>query len=612
MEAKKSKIFTCFSLVLFVVASVYSFVQEFYGIEFPDTFYYASQYITDCYVDVTHLLSQWLFVGITNIFGHHIIALRLFNWLFYYGACLIALGMALYVYRSYRYLIFLAAAVSATIIPAVETTAWNGNAMSTFFIVALCSSIYLTINRNPWWLVSAVIVSVLGILARFPNIVLVPIVLAIMPLIGKPPVPYFSFVGAMVCVVLIYIGVNIVVFGSLDNFVSAWHLEMTRSTDTSAADHSLTTLMEGYLHTLKDIVSYLKIMLIFSIFPIVSLWLSNKWGKVFLIFVGIAGCVLMCMHKANLYSVYHCTIILMVLNIIPLLVAFLLGLIRHDREGIGWPLLFLGLFASASAGADSGLCYMSAPLLAYTPWIWKSLYESIKFINKKECVVLEVSMLYIAGCAAVYVRNGLQWVGVGLLVAFIALMWFTLPYLYQKVVKLSEAKMLIHTDKWMFKGVAGLVAIGMIVIPIHAKLHLNIDEQPLNKLTCTFTEPQLCGLRSNAATVNWVGDVMRDYRVVENKPVVFYGYMAGVFNYMTGKGWNINMDFSQKENARNMAAFTEAIANYPVVFICPMNPGIRPLYDMDSYPAIQALLTERGYRVDKKSYHIVYYPPIVP
>lgn len=78
-----------------VLASAYALFVEFFGIEVPDTFFYATLYSTDGYIDAFRPLSEGVFRLTTAVFGQYILPVRLVCWLFYYGACLLTLWLTL-------------------------------------------------------------------------------------------------------------------------------------------------------------------------------------------------------------------------------------------------------------------------------------------------------------------------------------------------------------------------------------------------------------------------------------------------------------------------------------------------------------------------------------
>ena len=80
----KEKALNITAITAFVFALLFTFVQEFFGLEFPDTFYYIGLYSTDNYIDAFHLLSQGLYCICTAMFGDILlIAQRLLNYTIY-------------------------------------------------------------------------------------------------------------------------------------------------------------------------------------------------------------------------------------------------------------------------------------------------------------------------------------------------------------------------------------------------------------------------------------------------------------------------------------------------------------------------------------------------
>ena len=80
MKEKNIKLLNVGLAVVLLLSVVYSFVQVFYGMEYPDTFYFISRYTSDGFIDPLYLLSQGIFLLTTKLFGGYLISYKIFIW----------------------------------------------------------------------------------------------------------------------------------------------------------------------------------------------------------------------------------------------------------------------------------------------------------------------------------------------------------------------------------------------------------------------------------------------------------------------------------------------------------------------------------------------------
>lgn len=248
---------------LFSLASLYVLTVEFFGIEVPDTFYYAQLYSTDGYIDFFRPLSVGLFRLVTAVFGQSVLAVRIACWLFYYGACVIAMCFALHIFNKHKPVVWWLSALSVALIPIYETTACNGNAMSSFFCVTVFITLYLAIEKNSLWFILLCISISLAVLSRIPNVVIVPIVvifgsLAIHTQHRQILYLLSSVIASFVLISVVYL----VLYGSPNAIIEAYSNVMSVAQDTTAADHSIGFLLKEYMHTLKDFIWHFKSILL--------------------------------------------------------------------------------------------------------------------------------------------------------------------------------------------------------------------------------------------------------------------------------------------------------------------------------------------------------------
>ena len=123
--------------VVLLLSVVYSFVQVFYGMEYPDTFYFVSRFTNSGYLDPFYLLNQGIFVLTNKLFGGYLISYKIVVWLFY------ALGMISCFCYGYnrtenKTLLYLGTIIGYLCLPnAAYAFAFNGNGMSILGVVLM-------------------------------------------------------------------------------------------------------------------------------------------------------------------------------------------------------------------------------------------------------------------------------------------------------------------------------------------------------------------------------------------------------------------------------------------------------------------------------------------
>ena len=103
---------------------------------------------------------------------------------------------------------------------------------------------------------------------------------------------------------------------------------------------------------------------------------------------------------------------------------------------------------------------------------------------------------------------------------------------------------------------------------------------------------------------------MHEYRQLDGQQnVVFYGMVANIFPYLANIQPIQGIDFTWKENERNLQSFIKAIETNPIVFLCPYNPG-RVMYTIEDYPKINEYLQRKGYTQELHEHYAIYYPNV--
>ncbi len=588
-----------------LLSVVYSFVQVFYGMEYPDTFYFIGRYTSVGFMDPFHLLSQGIFALTDKLFGGYLISYKIVIWLFY------ALGMISCLWYGYnrtenKTLLYLGTIIGFLCLPnAAYAFAFNGNAMSMLGVVLTLIALNSYTKGNKSALIWLGLLMAYLPLVRFPNIVAFVIVLFVAPFLCSKWKEYGAIILSLSCGIVLYLLVNIIAFGGCENFMSAIINSFAQASDTTAADHSLSFLIKEYLHSLKDGVSYYKLLFPLAIIPFLGYFTKNKIYSWVLALITVIGFIVIAKMKVipdQWFFPWFVSCIFMMLCIIVCVFA----VIRGDKKLFGWGMLPIGLSLCCCAGSDTGLTLFWGPICAMAPFILIKMNEILKTANKNEIIWAMISFLGIATCSFLYCRVNTMFVGVmGL---FLLMM---IIYIFSKKVTFSLEKLVFNPSNAFIPIQATLTTIiissAFLLVFSHIRWQ-DWGDHPLYTYIYPVDEPKLIGIHTTNEQKIWIEDVMHEYRKLEDSQnVVFYGIVANIFPYLANLQTIPGMDFQCNENERNMNAFVKATDSYPVVFLCPYNPG-RAMYNLDSYPKINAYLLNRGYRKELHEHYAIYYP----
>lgn len=591
--------------VVLLLSVVYSFAQVFYGMEYPDTFYFITRYTTDGFIDPLYLLSQGVFVLTNKLFSGYLISYKIVIWFFY------ALGMISCLWYGYnqtdnKTLLYLGTIIGFLCLPnAAYAFAFNGNGLSVLGVVLILISLNSYTKGNKYALIWLGLLMAFLPLVRFPNIVAFIIVLFVAPFLCSKWKDYEFIVLSLFGGILLYLLINCIAFGGLGNFIDAIKNSLEQVSDTNAADHSISYLIKEYLHSLKDGVSYYKLLFPLAIVPLLGYFTRRKtssWILAIITILGFIAVIKMKVTPGQWFFPWFVSCIFMMLCIIICVFA----VIRGDKQLLGWGLLPIGLSLCCCAGSDTGLTLFWGPICAMAPFIFLKINYVLKSTNKNELVWVTISFLGITICSFLYCR-------VDTMILGIIGLFFLMIFVY-----IVSKKKTFNVDKLGFE-------IRNAYIPINATLvtiilcssfmlvfaHIRWQDwgdHPLYTYIYPVDETKLKGIHTTKEQKVWIEDVMREYRQLDNQQnAVFYGMVANIFPYLATIQPIQGIDFSWKENERNLQSFIKAVETNPVVFLCPYNPG-RVMYTIDSYPKINEYLLSKGYTQVIREHYAIYYP----
>ena len=594
----------CLALVL-LLSVVYSFVQVFYGMEYPDTFFFIGKYTSAGFLDPFHLLSQGIFSLTDKLFGGYLISYKIVVWLFY------TLGMIsclLYWYNQTenKNLLYLGTIIGFLCLPnAAYAFAFNGNGMSMLGIVLTLIAIDSYSKGNKYYLIWIGILMAYLPLVRFPNIVIFILVLLIAPLLCSNWKDYGYLILSLLGGLILYVTINSIVFGGLTDFVTAIQASFIEASDTSAADHSMSYLIKEYLHSLKDGVSYYKLLFPLAILPLLGYFTRTKLQSWILAIITVLGLLVVIYLKVTpdqWFFPWFASCLYMMLSII----ICVFGVIRGDKQLFGWGLLPIGLGLCCCAGSDTGLTLFWGPICAMAPFILLKMNYVQQTTNKSELIWVIISFLGIAVCSFLYCRVDTMILGVIGLILLILII-----YALRKRITFHLDKLVFDSSNAKIPIKATLTTIiicsSFLLVFAHIRWQ-DWGDHPLYTYAYPIDEPKLKGIHTTYEQKIWIEDVMCEYRKLEDpQNVIFYGIVANIFPYLADLQPIQGTDFQCKENERNMSAFINATESNPVVFLCPYNPG-RVMYNLDSYPKINEYLQGKGYTKVLHEHYAIYYP----
>lgn len=591
------------SYVAFALASFWSLYLVFFGLDLSDSFYFCCKFLYGDEVYVFLPLTHFIMNCGNWLFGDYVIAYRLINWLFYYltYVCIyLFVGSINNDFRKYGLWILSLALVLMT---NINTNVFSGESISAFFLVGSFISIYKAIHANRWWLIGVSASVALCVLSQFPNIVLIPLLLATGWLLCNRKSDYWYMVLSVIAGMLLYVMINCIIYGGWNAFWNVLYDTFSGTTSQGeGADHSASFLLSEYFHTLKDTISDIKYLAIISILPLVTFFSNRKYLPFLIALVFVVLQLLFIKMRVDVVSdVYNYFLIVYFYAIIFIAIYSMLvfGLLRHDKELIGFGIVPLCISMCAPAGSDSGLCLLGGVLFAFIPWYVSVYKQMMSTITKKELAIWILSLVGLSACAFVYVREGMLLVGVALLICMCIALWF-ISYLKWDISWFNEE---INCNG--HKGIVWsylLVAIMAICFVLYAKNQKSFEWVSPKEFTFQHKYEQMKYIWTNPRSCQYVEDVMNEYyQIAETgKSVAFFGHYSYVFSYLTHQGAIPGVEFTQTDIPRNIDALEQYVADKDIVVILSPYDPARQIITVDEYPNTRLMLEQHGYNCEVK------------
>lgn len=598
------------SYVTFALASVWSLFWVFFGLDFTDTFYHLNNAFYAEHISIMLPLTSGLLISISNIFGNHLIAYRLFNWLFIYAAYVVfylIIRRAGVISKSSLWLL----SGAVVLIPLASHNVFNGNNLTIFFMLMSFVSLYMFAEgRGQLWLVGLIVSVWLGVLSRFPNVVVVPIIIALAWMVCKNKTDYLKVFGSLAVSLLLYFVSSSVIFGGVDGYLSTLNESMSSAQSSEGSDHSIAILISEYLHTFKDIVSDIKYLSMLFLIPLFIIFFNNKkfllmLAALFLILQFLFIKFRVAEHFVlNDFLAYFLIVYFYALICIVIFINCVMAIRKHDLRLLGWSVMPLMFSLCSAAGSDTGLCLLGGPLYAFFPFEYSIMIKSLRKCIKYEVWAVALSLCILSICAFLYCRVDTMPLGVVLLFAWFVVLWF---FPLGKIESLNKYCNSVNVNNATIYGLIPLFAMCMILSVYQKIKGPTMHDKAIQFLTSEYNVPELTCIWSCPENVQYVNDVMNDYCNLKKngEHIIFYGNQSELFCYLSKTGMITGVDFAMDDTERNVTAVSAVISDSVTLFLIPENP-VRATYSISDYARLDSCMKTNGYRREDKGLYATY------
>lgn len=592
------------SLIAVILAGCFSLFPVFFGLDFTDTFYISCQHLYSGKISAFLPLTQGLYILTHNLLGDYVISYRIVNWAIYLLAYLLGFLLLCGKETKERPIFLLLLALAFVLMPLTNSNVFAGNSLTTLFIILTFASLVKVSSGKRCWFYGTSAFLALAMLSRFPNLALLAMTLVVGLLVCQQK-DYLRLILSLISATAIYLITNILINGGVTGYLETITSSLNTMEASEGSNHSASTLLDGYFHSMKDMMGDIKYLAIIAVIPTVASLFKKK-------FIQYAGALLFiaCQlgyvftHVKLIEDIHYFLLIYFYSNICILI--FVLGvaaLLKHDIKGFGLSIGALLFSVCGAAGSDMSLFLMGGPLLALVPWLTLRIREESLTNDNNAKVKIVISLLLLSASAILYVRKGMLPIGLALLAITLISAWI----FANKNIKLPFLSDHSNGSAVRYGLYATLLAGG--IFSAYALRNVTFGDLSPKELKCTYEEPTLKWIRTNSLSHDFLEDVMANYRVdTTNNKVVFFGANSAVFSYITHTGMIRGVDFTQDPSPRNLAIVEEALAENPTLYLCPENPARSVWYSLEAYAPLDSIMTAHNYTCKAKGLYSIYYP----
>lgn len=601
-----------FNISFLVIAIIISFLNIFFGLDFLDTFYMGNLFSSDS-IDILRPITNIVYIASKNLFGDYVIVYRILNWFIY-----LLSAVVLYKFlRSFNKISSIWLALTILSIPLVGTNVYNGNSLTLLGIVLTFIFLYKYVQSNNNYTLLGMILSLtLCLGSRFPNIVIIPFIVILSLVICYDKKQYFYILSAIFSSIILFFVINSIIVGGLNEYIIEIQNKFISSeTHTGGANHSIAFLMQEYLHTIKDTVSNIKYLSILFIIPILSLLIKNnaiRYG-ILALFV-FSNFIYIYFRIPVIFDVIHYfyMMYLYALVFIIVYICVVLSILTQNYKQLCWSLIILLFSAVGASGADTGIYYMGAPLFVFLPYLIYIIFSQLENINKKNLFGVLISLLGLSISCIFYVRDGMLFIGLGLFLATLCLLFVysnisIIEFVKGKISLLSSIK--IINDISYFNFLLPLFIVILITIGLYAEYNKPFHDKPVEELYTTSSIKELKYIATNPQSIKFINKIMGEYnKLSENNQVIFYGRNSAIFSYITHTGMIVGVDFTQDDSEYNIENVEKALNQNQVLILVPYNPAINNGEIIKDYPLLFNMMTRKGYSYELYADYTIFLP----
>ncbi|MCQ2295073.1 MAG: hypothetical protein MJZ67_05415 [Bacteroidales bacterium] len=608
MDKLKSKIWLKLAgMVSLMVAICISAANYFYGFDYADAFYHGCNFLYSGKTDIFLPLTQACYKLTYNLFGDYTIGYRLVNWFIYLLGFLLSFVLLCGKDAKDKPLMVLLLSASVVFMPLTNTTSFCGNSLTSLFALLIFVAIIKLSEGKQYWYFLLAIFLILAPLSRFPNIVFYPAVLA-MGMLMLPRRDYLKLIASLSVSILLYLVVNMILFGGINGFFSAIVDRWNNENSSTAANHSISSLIVVYIAWLKDIMSYVKVIGFITIIPLAFSLFKSKWLR----YAGVAayaicqlGFVVMRLRGAVDES--HFVLVFLYANIFVVTFALSLrSLIKHNwKEFFLYVASFLFTIC-ATAGSDWAFQLWGGAIFGLIPWLAMNTIKAVRDDSSTERLLVICGVVLFFVSAFFYVRNGMTPIGLMLMsVTLIAACFADRVKLGSKLLSCQQT----HTPA-MVGYVAALLVVG-VGVAIHKQSKLTFASFPMKDMNSSFNVPMNKWMRTSSDSQAFVDEVLRNYdNDIQNNKVIFFGFASNFFGYYTHVGMIEGVDFTCESSERNMSLVEQALVDRPIMYLIPEAPDTSLWSTLEDYTVLDSIMDAHHYKkvVDDRFKYARYYP----
>ena len=363
-------------IIFFLFSTTYFFTRIFFGLDFSDSFFHlnqASEQFTSNNA-YTFFLSSFFIGELINIAGEDIVILRFINALFIYASVIIP-----YIFlpkRSYTSKYFFIASCVLILLTALNPNILGFDTFSVFFAsMIFITTVSLLKNHSFFSLLALIILCVLNVFVRLPNIYLIPVIAIIFHANGFKGKNLPEFAGFRRTLTFLLPTVFLIVLGYFIYFHKVAEFSETIFRDKH---HSPKILILNYFNDFLILTSYVFSCLIFylSVKKIFQIERGLKKIIGFLILGSISSSLIISFVLLSKYSRNY-SLLLCAIAISFVIVGFIKAKKKNQKSILS---LFIFFLFMIPFGSNTGLLKSSLLIVLLPFALMFSELEKVKVL----------------------------------------------------------------------------------------------------------------------------------------------------------------------------------------------------------------------------------------